>query len=552
MARKSRKHKEEPEIVLTIEKKTAIYIRLSREDVAKKGDSLENQKHIAMEYLLTIPELGMPIIYQDNGFTGRNTQRPQFQQMIQDIEAGLIEAVIVKDLSRISRNSIDSGYYIEKFFPLHGIRFISVTDSYDSALDLDGTEGAIIPIKNMLNEAHSLDLSKKIKSVKQKSMRDGECVSSVPPFGYKKAKDNHYQLVIDENASKIVLEIFQRTLNGEKVGTIMRVLNDRRELSPVDYYSISIGNTLDLDKAHLWGNHTIEKILTSEVYIGNLIQGRYETVDGICKKSDESKWVKTENTHEPLISKEDFEKVQEIVKSNKKDMERKKHKPNPYVKKLFCSHCGRPMSRCTLHRKEGTIFKYKCKSNYLVRKDYCSAGFDNVIWESQLDDVVGTAINHTMFLQKGKGLESLLNEILLTEKEEILKSELKSLEKSIKKQQVSLKSLYENLVKGIITQNDYVELKGNYEEGIKQQKTRCNLIMSDMERLENELLAFGEINNMDIDKPLVITQNMINSLIARINVGIPEVPSPDVKHEIEIVYLFPDVFQTGGDDNGGT
>lgn len=547
MARKSRKLKEEPEINLTPDKKTAIYIRLSREDVGKKGDSLENQKHIALEYLLTIPELGTPVIYEDNGYTGRNTQRPQFQKMIEDIEAGLIEAVIVKDLSRISRNSIDSGYYIEKVFPLHGIRFISVTDSYDSALDLDGTEGAIIPIKNMLNEAHSLDLSKKIKSVKRKSMRDGEYISSLPPFGYRKSRTNHYQLEIDELSSKVVLELFERTLNGERIGSIVRILNDRRELTPVDYYSVSKGKSINLDTAHLWGNHAIEKILTSEVYIGNLIQGKHETVDGVYMKKDESKWVKTENTHEPLVSLEDFEKVQEIVKQNKKAMERKTHKPNPYVKKLFCGHCGRPMSRCTLHRQEGTIFKYKCKSNYLVRKDYCSAGFDNVIWESELDDAIGAAINLSCLLAKGNRLETVVDEIRLSDKEELLKSELKTLEKSIKKQQISLKSLYENLVKGIITQNDYVELKANYETGIMQQKSRCNLIVQDIEKIQNEILVYAEFSTLNEENPLQITESIINSLITRVIVSVPEEPDPVTKHEVEIVFAFDDFLTRDGD-----
>lgn len=549
MARKSRKPTNLQTILPIKEKKVAIYTRLSRDDKQKKGDSLENQKHIALEHLLTIPELGVPVLYEDSGFTGRNTNRPQFKKMIEDIEQKQIEAVIVKDLSRFSRNSIDSGYYLDKFFPLHGVRFIAVNDLIDSASDDAETEGAIIPIKTMLNEAYSLDLGKKIKSVKGKSMRDGEYVASLAPYGYRKSKDNHFKLEIDEVSSKVVLEIFKRTLQGEKIGTIVRTFNDRLELSPLDYHDFKKGKIITEENARVWGNHSIEKILTSEVYIGNLVQGRFENIDRIAHKTEESAWIKTENTHDPLISKEVFEQVQKIVAANKKPTPRKTHKPNVYVNKLFCGHCGKPMARCTLHRKDGTYFKYKCKSNYLIRKNFCEVGFDNIIWEDELNEEIVNAIETCVAIEMGKTLDVMIKEKESTSKKKKQQGQLKVLEKEISQKQAYLKGLYESLVKGILSKKDYVELKNNYEVEIKDKKTEYNEITKSILLLEEKIKEIQGYRFLNVTTDLEITPELLDCLVEKILIY--------GNDTTEVVFKFKDIFldtlnekERKGDKNG--
>ncbi len=490
MARKSRKPQASA-IQRIIEKKTAIYVRLSREDRENRGDSLENQKLIATEHLLGIAELGTGEVYEDNGYTGRNSDRPAFQKLLKDIENGEIEAVIVKDLSRMSRNSLESGFYIEKFFPQHGVRFISVTDGYDSALDKDGTETAIIPIKNMLNEAYSLDLGKKIKSAKQKSIRDGEFVGTRAPFGYRKKKENHFQLEIDPVSSQIVLEIYDRFLKGEKMGAIAKKFNDRGELSPLDYDDSVKGKEIKPEKARVWRNHSIEKILTSEYYLGHMVQGTTENRSGTTKKSDPSQWIKVENTHEALISPEMFSKTQEMVKQSRMKTKAIQRKPNIYVGKLFCGHCGKPLTRDNHPQKaKGDVFRYTCKSNYIVRKDYCSHGFQCKIWEEHLNELVGGAINQVVIAHYGKRLEILVNEWKLDNHKKEQENKLKMLNANISKQQTHLKSLYENLVNSVITTQDYLELKESYEKGIQENKKEYQELSAKIKVLEDEIAYF--------------------------------------------------------------
>jgi len=185
MARKSRKHIAEP-IFTSVSPfiNTALYIRLSVEDNKKRGNSIETQKMVLKDYLSNKPEFRIYDTYIDNGTTGTNFNREGFQRMLSDIEAGKIDCVIVKDLSRLGRNSIDSGYYIEQYFPSHNVRFIAVTDQFDSENPDNLHGGIILPLKNMINEAYSLDIGRKIKAQARQDMKEGKFVGARAPFGY--------------------------------------------------------------------------------------------------------------------------------------------------------------------------------------------------------------------------------------------------------------------------------------------------------------------------------------------------------------------------------
>ena len=186
MARKSRKNPDVSEKPAELDSKVwraALYIRLSVEFNGKRGNSLETQRQIMEAYLTLCPDIEVVEIYTDNGITGRTFEREAFQRMLYDVETGKINCIVVKDLSRLGRNAIDTGYYIEKYFPLHGVRFIAVNDQYDSEDPENSGSHLIVPLKNMINEAYAADISRKVKAQQRQAMRDGEFVGGRPPYG---------------------------------------------------------------------------------------------------------------------------------------------------------------------------------------------------------------------------------------------------------------------------------------------------------------------------------------------------------------------------------
>ena len=236
MARKSRKETvvlPAPEIDTTC--RAGVYVRLSVEDKHTRTASIETQQLIIARYLEQNPEIIVVQTYIDNGATGTNFHRPGFQQMLSDIEAGLINCVIVKDLSRLGRNVIDTGYYIERYFPTQGVRFIAVNDRYDSSSPDHAHDGIIIPLRNMINEAYALDIAKKIKAQQRQAMKDGKYVGGRTPYGYLKAPDDCHQLIVDPVAAEVVKTMFQWAAEGDGLNTIAVRLNKAGVLSPSHY-----------------------------------------------------------------------------------------------------------------------------------------------------------------------------------------------------------------------------------------------------------------------------------------------------------------------------
>ena len=215
--------------------RAGIYVRLSVEDKHTHTASIETQQLIIARYLEQNPEIIVVQTYIDNGATGTNFHRPGFQQMLSDIEAGLINCVIVKDLSRLGRNVIDTGYYIERYFPMQKVRFIAVNDRYDSSSSDNAHDGIIIPLRNMINEAYAMDIARKIKAQQRQAMKDGKYVGGRTPYGYLKAPDNCHQLIVDPVAAEVVKTMFQWAAEGAGLNTIAVRLNEAGYLSPSHY-----------------------------------------------------------------------------------------------------------------------------------------------------------------------------------------------------------------------------------------------------------------------------------------------------------------------------
>ena len=338
--------------------RAAVYLRLSREDGDVAGssrqssNSIANQKELVMDFLKSHPEIVVVSTYSDDGFSGVNFERPEFQRMLSDIREDKIDCVIVKDLSRFGRNYIESGRYIEKIFPMLGIRFIAITDGYDSINEDIGSD-MVIPFKNLINDAYCRDISIKIRSHMDVKRRNGEYIGAFAAYGYRKDEDNRNHLVIDEYAADVVRDIFTMKMCGMSQQTIANRLNEWGILSPLQYkktIGVSLESSFQKSVRPKWSYNAVLRILKNEVYTGTVTQGKCTTPNYKIKKrvyKNESDWIRVENMHEPIISKSDFEIVQDLLLRDTR--------VSPGLAELFplsglvyCGDCGEPMVRKTV------------------------------------------------------------------------------------------------------------------------------------------------------------------------------------------------------------
>ena len=313
MARKSRKASPIKHEELRIKNvlRVAGYVRLSVEDRNRKSDSVENQRAIITDFVGGHSNFELVEVYVDNGVSGQTFERPAFARMIADVESGRINCCVVKDLSRLGRNAIDAGYYVEKYFPARDVRFIAVTDDYDSA---DPDSGAItLGLKNMFNEAFALEIGRKIRQSKQANIRKGLYVGRLAPYGYFRCRDNKHQLVIDPYAAGIVRQIFEKAVSGESVRSINDWLSTSGILPPKLYYhSIGLVGEKETGGRKHWGRGVIYNILKNQMYCGDMVQGRSKCVSYNIAAVPKSDWVIVKNTHEAIISREMFDEVQKL------------------------------------------------------------------------------------------------------------------------------------------------------------------------------------------------------------------------------------------------
>ena len=315
--------------------KVAIYIRLSKEDVDKgydESESIKNQRILLTEYVQKLgKKYELVDTYVDQGFTGTNFNRPDFQRMVKDIEDEKINMVVTKDLSRLGRDYIETGEYIEKWFPENNVRYISVTDGIDTFETSNGNND-IAPFKSILNDMYSKDLSKKIRTALHTMQKQGKWVGGKTPLGYIKDSSNKNKLIIYEPEAKIVRTIFNMAFNGNQVGIIRDYLNNN---------NIPTANKLRYNKETFWENKTVKNILKNRVYIGTTVQNKRSRISYKNRKiqlNSEEKWVIVENTHEPIIDKKTFEAVQKMVIVQNYNRNEKK---NTFLLDglLFCYEC---------------------------------------------------------------------------------------------------------------------------------------------------------------------------------------------------------------------
>ncbi len=341
------------------------YLRLSKEDNENmESNSIVNQRELIEQYIRNKKDLQLVDYYIDDGYSGTNFNRPGFRRLLQDMKNKKINCIIVKDLSRFARSHIEADMYFENIFPALNIRFISVIENIDSFENPESLDNLIVPFKNLLNDAYAKDISKKVRSALLTKRLNGEFIGTSATYGYLKDPKDKHKLIIDKVASKYVIQIFDSAKEGKTASEIANELNKSGILTP---YTYKVKNdNIGVDKK--WNTKMINVILQNRVYIGELIQGKkkvesYRTHKLITTNKDE--WIITENHHEPIISKEKFEQVQEIINKNK--AARSNKEKDLFYSFLKCADCG---SSFTL-RKVKNYEYYHCTS--YVRNSSCTS-----------------------------------------------------------------------------------------------------------------------------------------------------------------------------------
>ena len=524
MARKSRKETvvlPAPEIDATC--RAGIYVRLSVEDKHTHTASIETQQLIIARYLEQNPEIIVVQTYIDNGATGTNFHRPGFQQMLSDIEAGLINCVIVKDLSRLGRNVIDTGYYIERYFPMQKVRFIAVNDRYDSSSSDNAHDGIIIPLRNMINEAYALDIGRKIKAQQRQAMKDGKFIGGRTPYGYLKAPDDCHQLIIDPVAAPVVQKIFQWASEGAGLNTITVRLNEAGYLPPSHYKNTQgIITHENLMGNGNWNTRTVARILHAQVYTGDLAQGRTKIVDHQQVEVSEMEWTVVHDTHEAIITHEQFETVQKKLDETAqhcKEREVQAYSPNILKGKIFCAHCGGSLHRHRNFRKKSAdVYLFYCLTNSRIAKERCPGV---LIREDVLLNSLADMLQNALDAALGSYSLSLLELPQQATERAELNEKITSRKQEIQRLRGLLRSLYENLIQDILTKDEYITYKGKYEAKIEQLSEEVSHLEKGLKALDKQMEQHRALkrDSDSLREKRELTAALIDRLIERVEVS---------------------------------
>lgn len=452
--------------------KAAIYVRLSKEDgdvsdaSKAESNSISNQKELIRDFLKDKQDIVIVSERVDDGYSGVNFERPAFQLMLEDIKQGKVDCVVVKDLSRFGRNYIESGRYIEKIFPMLGVRFIAINDNYDSLTGKSQTDEIVIPFKNLINDAYCRDISIKIRSHLDVKRRKGEFIGSFTIYGYAKDEHDHNKIVIDEYAAGVVRDIYQWKISGMSQQRIADKLNDMGVLSPAEYKKscgIKYSANLQTKKQAIWSAVAITRILTNESYTGTLIQGKVTTPNYKVKKTvikDEEDWVVIPNAFEAIITKEQFDMVQEILK---KDTRVAPDKKSVYLFSgiVVCGDCGRQMSRKVSTVSGKKYVYYMCSAN--KKEGVCSS---HRIREDELEKAVVTYLNS--YIDELENIQHFLEFIDKLPYQEVnvkrLNMRIVQLEEDAQKYEKLKVSVYEDLKDELISKEEYISMKQEFEK----------------------------------------------------------------------------------------
>lgn len=468
--------------------KAADYLRLSKEDGdfsfsndKVESDSISSQRTIIQRFVKQNPNIQLVDEFCDDGYTGTNFDRPDFQKMMESVKAGRINCIIVKDLSRFGRDYIDAGKYIEKIFPQLGVRFIAVNDNYDSLNHTTG-DSLVVPVKNFLNDSYSRDISIKVRSNFESRRRDGEFVSNYTVYGYLRDPQNKNQLIVDEQAGEVVRDIFRWKVEGMSPATIADKLNARGVLSPSEYkrsIGINFKTSFQTSSRSKWSAKAVGRILMNEVYTGVLIQGKRTTPNHKIKKvviKDESEWSRIENAHEAIISIREYHLVQRLIQEDGR-RGAESDTVYPLSGRVYCGECG------SLAKRRSVPYNGKRYAYYTCPMAKKSGGCEKrSISEQDLEAAVLATLQAEikLILDIERALEQ--TESLAWEHREVSRLEraITAQEAEIQKYRSLKMSTYEDLRDGLITQEEFLQMKEDFSQ-------RISTIENDMAGLRTEL-----------------------------------------------------------------
>ena len=503
------------------------YIRLSKEDLLRGRDesnSVINQRRLLEQYHQThldeFHDGTEQDVYVDDGKTGTDTDREDFQRLLADVYSGRINCVIVKDLSRLSRNYTDAGNLIENLFVRLNVRFISLAEGVDSYRNPDSVSNIIVPITNVMNDQYCYQTSKKIRQVFDMKRRNGEFIGSYAPYGYVKDPNDKHVLLVDPEAAEVVKSIFALFLSGMNKRGITYYLNDHGTLCPTAYKQQQ-GLKYNAPNAQgnpMWSTITIDTILKNRVYVGDMVQGRQRVKSykiHIQEKVPEEEWFIVENTHEAIIDRETFAKVQSLLKRDTRTA--------PKAKQLYlfsgflkCADCGRAMSRIA---SKGIYVYYQCGTYKSLSKKACTM---HSIKSDRLEAGVLFAIQQQVHLAiTYSELVARINSAPLKKsKSKRLEDTIATKEKELAKIMRYKQALYQDWKDGEITRNDYRHMSEDYEQQIEALTRIMQTLTAEQEQLENGvdaespcLTAFLKYRNID-----KLTREILGELIDHIKV----------------------------------
>ena len=503
--------------------KATAYIRLSyTDDHSSESDSVSNQRKLIENFVERNPDIEVVSEKIDDGYSGIIFDRPAFKEMMQDVTDGNINCVIVKDLSRLGREYIETGRYLRRVFPAYGVRFIAITDSIDTAHD--SGDDLTVSVKNIMNEAYCRDISIKTRSSLDVKRRNGDFVGAFPVYGYMKAEDNKNLLVPDPYAARVVCDIFRMRLEGASASKIASELNRLGILSPLAYKKnngLPYAKKGYADKADCkWSATTIIRILQDETYTGTLVQGKQGTPHYKIKQMEQrpaSEWVRVPDAHKALIARQDFELVQRIKGLDTRTS------PNEDTVYLFsgiliCGCCGSRMTRKTNRANGKEYHYYYCPTG---KKKGCAHPV--MLKESSLIDCVRDSLK--AYIGNIASLEALLTGIDQTSINQALAKEysdhITDNERRLEQVLEFKARLYESLVGGMLTKEEYASYKAKYtkqaediRESVRVLKEKLTEVLENRSERNRWISQFTQFSTLEtLDRRALI--HMVQSIRVR-------------------------------------
>ena len=523
---------------------TALYCRLSRDDgTESESNSIGNQKKLLSQ---KAKEMGLTDTkyYVDDGYTGTNFNRPGFQQLIDDIEIGLVSAVMVKDLSRLGRDYVSVGNYTDSYFPEHNVRFIAVNDAIDS----DEGESEIAPFKNILNEMYARDISKKIRSSHRLRGSMGEPLSQ-PPYGYMKSLENKKKWIIDPEAATVVKSIFKMCLDGKGNETIARELQENEVLIPMAYWrskGLNRGGKKTQTNPYKWCKTTIQKILSQQEYCGDIIN--FKTYSKSFKnktryENSKENWAVFKDVNEPIIDRETFETVQKFISKTKRRAPKKENGERSIFNGLI--YCGDCHSKMRYHTSTSNkeIHYFTCSDNKVDYRGKCPGR--HYVRADALEEVVKLELRRLVEMLEID--ESYFAQLLLRKNDEEREKDKKFLELELQKaiaRSGTVSQLYEKLyednVIGKVSDEWFVELSHKYEKERMDLKAKIADTRHKIEELKNTNSEYGKFISairrfMQMDN---LTSPLLRELIDHIDIFETEGTGKSRTQRIVIYYRF--------------